>query len=243
MADFFGQVKTGLQYIASDRYGYSLFVPSDYSPEQSWPLVIALHDEGGKGEEYIQTWLEEAKKRGLILLCPTYPVPRDNPFDNDKRILKLKRLVEHQYLINPKRILIVGFGFGGHYAFYLGFRYPSEFSSVASIGDGLIGRFTKMFRTSYAEVHRLPFLMLVPTNAELQTSEYLEELEAMRKRGYRIEVSRADGWEANKSFIGNSYILGWFDQAARDRERQNEQRSPKVKEKVLEWLDQLFQNL
>ena len=76
MADFFGQVKTGLQYIASDRYGYSLFVPSDYSPEQSWPLVIALHDEGGKGEEYIQTWLEEAKKRGLILLCPTYPVPR-----------------------------------------------------------------------------------------------------------------------------------------------------------------------
>src|SRR3990167_3781860 len=75
-AAFFGDVKTGLQNVAEDRYGYSLFVPENYTPDRKCPLVMALHDQGKRGEDYIQVWLEAAKERGFIVLCPTYEKPR-----------------------------------------------------------------------------------------------------------------------------------------------------------------------
>jgi predicted peptidase len=137
---YFGEVKTGLQNVAGDRYGYSLYIPEEYTPDRSWPLVIALHDRGGRGEELIQAWVSEAKQRGFIVFCPTYEEPRGEAlFDHDKRLLKLKQEIQSQYEIDAGRILIAGSGIGGHYAFYLGLRYPKEFSAVVSIGNAVTG--------------------------------------------------------------------------------------------------------
>src|SRR3989338_4551688 len=59
-AEFFGNVKTGLTHSEEDRYGFSYYVPTYYSQDRLWPLVIALHDEGGEGKDYIQQWAEVA---------------------------------------------------------------------------------------------------------------------------------------------------------------------------------------
>src|SRR3989338_8204577 len=108
-ATFFGDVKTGLQNVAEDRYGYSLFVPENYTPDHKWPLVMALHDQGKRGEDYIQGWLEAAKERGFIVLCPTYEEPRSGlPRDHDERLIRLKHVIEEQYEVDPKRTLVAG---------------------------------------------------------------------------------------------------------------------------------------
>lgn len=243
-ATFFGEAKTGLQNVAEDRYGYSLFVPQEYNPEQKWPLVIALHDEDERGEDYIQTWIDAAKARGMIVFCPTYQVLQGGtPYEHDERLMRLKETIQSQYEIDSSRILIVGFGTGGHYAFYLGLRYPKEFSAIASIGDAVQGSFKKLFSFSYAEVNQLPVLILVSESGPIEKSgDTMAELELFRKKGYQIEVVEAERAEEIKSPTANSYILEWFDQVSRERGERLEGRSWNVKQKFYEWVDQLLQN-
>ncbi|GEM_PF-1464465 len=242
-ATFFGEVKTGLQNVASDRYGYSVFVPQDYTPDQKWPLVLALHDEGKKGEDYIQSWIEAAKKRGMIVLCPTYEYPRNGlPFEHDERLIGLKRSIQTQYEIDPNRILVTGFGNGGHYAFYLGLRYPKEFTAIASIGNGFKGILQKLFNYSYSEIYQLPILMLVKPDEKMKDSEMLEQLKEIQKRGYLLETVEAENPKDLENPDTNSYVLEWFRQVSAEREANLKERSFSLKQTFYEWVDNLFQS-
>ncbi|MBI1977979.1 MAG: hypothetical protein HYS55_04440, partial [Candidatus Omnitrophica bacterium] len=219
-ATFFGEVKTGLQNVASDRYGYSLFVPPDYTPERSWPFVMALHQSGARGENYIKVWAKAAKEQGVIVFCPTYEEPRSGlPFDHDNRLIRLKREIQNQYEIDPRRVLVAGFGSGGHYAFYLGLRYPQEFTAIASIGNATKGSLKKLFTFSYAEVNQLPVLILVDHESEITNSPgSMEELKKLESRGYLIETVEAESASDLKNPNTSSYILEWFEQVSGERE-------------------------
>lgn len=243
-ATFFGDVQTGLQNVASDRFGYSLFVPEEYTPDRKWPLVMALHDEGKRGEDYILTWLATAKERGMIVFCPTYEEPKSGlPFDHDERLLQLKHTIQQQYEVDTHRTLVTGFGRGGHYAFYLGLRYPQEFSAIASIGNAMEGSLKKLFSYSYAEVHRLPVLLLAEQKEEITNSqEALAELEAFRQRGYSVETVETENASDLKNPVTNSYILEWFEQVSAERETGLRERPFSVKQSFYEWVDHLLQN-
>ena len=241
---FFGEVKTGLQNVASDRYGYSLFVPPDYTPAKSWPLVMALHDSGKRGEDYIKVWTEAAKQNGVIIFCPTYEEPRSGlPFDHDHRLIRLKKEIEAQYEIDPSRILVTGFGNGGHYAFYLGLRYPKEFSAIASVGNAAKGSFKKLFTFSYAQVNQLPVLILVTNESEILNSpESKAEFDTLRSRGYLVEIVGAKNAKDLQDPNVNFYILKWFEQVGVDRQSGLAKRSFSMKQEFYEWLDNLLQN-
>ncbi|MBI4394727.1 MAG: hypothetical protein HY583_00875 [Candidatus Omnitrophica bacterium] len=243
-ATFFGEVKTGLQNVADDKYGYSLFVPTDYTRERHWPLVMALHNSGDRGENYMQTWTEAAKKYGVIIFCPTYEEPRGGvPFDHDNRLIQLKREIQNQYEIDPNRVLITGFGGGGHYAFYLGLRYPKEFSAIASIGDATKGSLKKLFTFSYAEVNQLPILILVDEKSEIVASpESTDELKRLRSQGYLVETVEAKNSSDLKNPNTNSYLLEWFQQVSAERETGFQRRSFSIKQEFYEWVDNLLQN-
>ena len=243
-ATFFGEVKTGLQNVASDRYGYSLFVPPEYTPDRSWPMVMALHDSGARGEDYIQVWAQAAKEHGVIVFCPTYEEPRSGlSFDHDNRLIRLKRAVQSQYEIDPHRILVTGFGTGGHYAFYLGLRYPDEFTAVASVGNGVKGSLEKLFTFSYAEVHQLPILLLVEEEREITGSKKtMAQLEDLQKRGYSIETVEAEKTSDLKNPNTSTYVLEWFEQVSAERETGLKKRSFSAKQKFYEWIDSLLQN-
>jgi predicted peptidase len=244
LATFFGEVKTGLQNVSDDHDGYSLFVPAEYNADHEWPLVMALHDEGSRGEEYIQSWVEAAKARGMFVFCPTYQMPEGGtPYEHDKRLIQLKHDIENQYEIDPNRILVVGFGTGGHYAFYLALQYPNEFSGVASIGNPVPGNLKKLFNLSYAGVNQLPVLILVSHEDEIQKSDdTMAELDSFRARGYRIETVEAEHAKDIKNPTANSHILEWFHQVGAEREKGFEGRSREVKQKFYKWVDHLLQN-
>lgn len=242
-ATFFGEAPTGLQNVASDSYGYSIFVPTDYTPDKKWPLVIALHNESERGEDYIQAWLETAKKRGVIVFCPTYEQPRSGlPYDHDQRIIKLAESIQQQYEVDPNRILITGFGTGGHYAFYLGLRYPKEFTSIASIGNGFSGILHKLFTYSYAEANQLPILMLLKPDDKIKEPEMLAQLNEIKKRGYLLEVVETEKAKDLESPNTNSYVLEWFSQISTQRESGLQERPYSVKQSFYEWVDNLLQN-
>jgi len=240
---FFGEVKTGLQNVASDQYGYSFYVPPDYTPDRGWPLVVVLHDEGDLGEEYIQGWLGAAKERGFLIFCPNYPVPRDFPYDSEAWLLKHKRTFQSQYHIDPNRILVTGSGFGGHYALYLGLRYPEEFAAVASVGNAMSGRFQRLFAFSFAKVNRLPVLILKGSEDNADDSEKATaELKTMRSRGYVVETVEAKTREELSVANASPHIFEWFEQVSLERESGARSRSWSPRQKFFEWADNLLRN-
>ncbi len=238
-ATFLGEAKTGFQNVPIGQYGYVLYVPEDYQPDRSWPLVIVLPDEGKLAEESIQEWIGEAKKRGFIVLSPNSPVPRSLPDETDKWILDRKKEVTAQYAIDSNQILLTGSGYGGHYALYLGLRYPSEFSAVASIGDAFQGRFVKLFGYAFRSVNQLPVLILKDSIGD---QDGAKELEVMRSRGYSVEIVQAESGQKLSAAALSPQILDWFQKIRLQAQPKKEEKSVGIKEKIYNSVNQLFQN-
>jgi hypothetical protein len=53
------------------RGGFSLYVPEYYDAARAWPLIVALHGGSGTGDDFLWTWLTEARSRGCLLMSPT----------------------------------------------------------------------------------------------------------------------------------------------------------------------------
>ena len=53
------------------RGGFSLYVPEYYDAARAWPLMVALHGGSGTGDDFLWTWLTEARSRGCLLMSPT----------------------------------------------------------------------------------------------------------------------------------------------------------------------------
>ena len=53
-------------------YKYWLYVPSDYSADRDWPMVVTLHGTFGfdDGDAQIREWKRLAEDNGLIVVAP-----------------------------------------------------------------------------------------------------------------------------------------------------------------------------
>ncbi len=220
-AAFMGEVPTGIYHSEEDLWGYSVYVPENYSADRIWPLVVAFHDIGGDGKTYIQEWIDWAERRGMIVVCPTYEEPRDIPYDLDKRNLRIVKSIVERYEIDPNRILLAGTGFGGHYAVYLGLKHPHYFSTaVASIGNGFRGAFSKVLSFSYAQTNQPVFLILSDQQESDFDAAAEKQIQFFRKKGYSIEIVGVDTLDAEKTPGLYPYILEWFDEVAASRQRE-----------------------
>ena len=119
---------------------YSLYVPENYDPSRSWPLVIALHGAGGRGDEYLLTWLRAAKSYGYVVLAPksagrTWSIRQPEP--DIRSIGAMLKTVSKEYTIDQDRIFVSGLSDGGTYAYALGLHCPQVFAGIAPVAGVL----------------------------------------------------------------------------------------------------------
>jgi len=125
------------------RGSYWLYVPSDYSPQQDWPLVITLHGTHGwdSSKAQIKEWKYLAEQRGLIVAAPDLksvqgilPVNenlwRSDLEADEKTILSVIEDVAKRYQIDRDCVLLTGFSAGGYPLYYTGLRHPDKFSML-----------------------------------------------------------------------------------------------------------------
>ena len=55
------------------RGGFWLYVPENYQPDRTWPLVMALHGGSGTGRSFLWSWLRDARSR-----APSWPPPHQS---------------------------------------------------------------------------------------------------------------------------------------------------------------------
>ncbi|NQU76700.1 MAG: hypothetical protein HQ546_10345, partial [Planctomycetes bacterium] len=122
---------------------YWLYVPSNYTPDRTWPLVITLHGTFGfdSASAQIKEWKALAEREGFLVAAPKLrsvqgilPVIESAWLEDLKRdeqtILECLRYMRRRYNIAPGAILLTGFSAGGYPMYYTGLRNPTEFSAL-----------------------------------------------------------------------------------------------------------------
>ncbi|MGZ5872315.1 MAG: carboxylesterase family protein [Bradyrhizobium sp.] len=116
------------------RGGFSLYIPEYYTPDRSWPLVMALHGGSGNGRGFLWSWLRDARSLGAILVAPTATASTWALMGDDADTPNLARIldsVRSRWNIDPARLLLTGMSDGGTFCYVGGLEGTSPFTHLA----------------------------------------------------------------------------------------------------------------
>jgi poly(3-hydroxybutyrate) depolymerase len=120
--------------------GYWIYVPSTYSADREWPLVITLHGTHGwdSADAQIREWKALAEQNGIIVVAPELrsvqgilPVVHslwlEDLQSDETAILAVLDQVSTQYRVDRSAVMITGFSAGGYPLYYTALRHPDKF--------------------------------------------------------------------------------------------------------------------
>lgn len=123
---------------------YSLFIPEDYDPDNTYPLLMFIPDSSasGKSSEEIlaqyygaDIWAskEEQKKHPSFIFCPAFSeTVVDDNFQTSKQIdtaVQIINQLKKEYSIDSSRIYTTGQSMGCMTSLYLNSIYPDLFAA------------------------------------------------------------------------------------------------------------------
>lgn len=149
-----------------DYMPYRLYIPENYNPSTSYPLVLFLHGGGERGQDNEKQLLgsdgaviwaapETQAKREAFVLAPQARDNYDGGFTvtrNNDNIVNLSKVFEfskdldtayeilqqvlNEYHIDTNRIYSTGLSQGGYGTFNLNIAYPDLFAAMVPIAGG-----------------------------------------------------------------------------------------------------------
>jgi phospholipase/carboxylesterase len=112
--------------------GFALYVPEDYGPERTWPLIVALHGGSGNGRDFLWMWVREAKSRGYLLVAPSASGDTWGPTD-DTGLLEIIAWIGRRYNLARERILLTGLSDGATFGLLYGLAHPDVYRAIAPL--------------------------------------------------------------------------------------------------------------
>lgn len=141
----------GYHSVVSDHLqGYAIYLPPDYDPQRSYPLMVMLHGGSANGNLFLGVVLGNnlSWKRYREHLWDTF-TPRWTPdwiivapdgfghvmwrFMGEQDVLDVLQDVQAHYPIDPNRVVLGGLSNGGVGAYHIGMRHASRFAAVMAI--------------------------------------------------------------------------------------------------------------
>jgi acetyl esterase/lipase len=197
---------------------YAVLLPHEYQSLRSYPALVVLHGDETP-DEAVQTWANEATRRGFIVLAPEYNLSgrgrhyHYSAAEHAAVELALRDALR-RFAIDPDRVFLAGQLFGGNMAWDFGLAHPDLFAGVAIL-SGLPEKYPWAYRTPNA---RLVPLYIV--NGDLAPAEDALVFNMMAKplisKNYEIiyiKYSRR-GLEAFPEEVPN--VFDWMNGRRRD---------------------------
>lgn len=210
---------------------YALYVPSAYTPEEQWPLVISLH---GYSSDHILNLRrvfgmgnkpgedgEECKKHfppfpevGFIVASPYGFGSVGYAGMGEVDVLDVLADVKRNYSIDEDRIYLTGLSMGGEGTWHLGLCYPDMWAAIAPVCaplDRFIGpEDVRWFADNGAH---LPIYISHGSDDPAVPVECSREMRSLMERvGARVEYEEYPGvghnaWDFT---YANARIFDWF---------------------------------
>lgn len=149
---------------------YGVYVPSNYRPDNTVPLVIALHGYGDNWQNFSRAsgLVQGSEQFGYIVAFPNGYLNQwndgsigDHYEDDVAVLLELIEVLTARYNIDRERIYLVGFSNGGSMTFRAACEAPAVFAGIASIGG------TMRKAQQCKEAAALPVLLIHGTGDEV----------------------------------------------------------------------------
>lgn len=115
----------------SRKQRYQLFVPKNYDPDKTWPLVLFI----SPGDDPLgwRFWQKACEQSGL-LFCAAYGAGNTVPVAPRARIvLDMFDDVRRHYRVDPEQTYLAGFSGGGRMACAIAFALPEYFAGAIPI--------------------------------------------------------------------------------------------------------------
>ena len=123
------------------EFKYQVYVPSNYSAAQPWPVILFLHGKGERGEDGLRPTMialgaairANASRFPAIVVFPQ--VPSDSTWTGALAVAAMNALDQtmREFRTDPDRVYLTGLSMGGHGTWYLGVRYAERFAAIAPI--------------------------------------------------------------------------------------------------------------
>ena len=118
----------------STKQTYELFVPEQYSPDKSWPVVLFVSP-GNRGTGFSR-WQQVCRREQIIFASP-HAAGNNTPMPRRIRIvMDVLDDLRRRYNVDPDRTYIGGFSGGGRVACSIAFALPEYFGGVLPVCAG-----------------------------------------------------------------------------------------------------------
>ncbi len=120
-----------------------LYVPKSYDPGRRYPLVVALHPAGLRGESLAGEWGDAAGRSGaFIVLAPECKDTKRRiwAMNDEAEFLDTTKRIMLAYNVDPARVLLTGFSQGANFTYIFGLRNPTLFRALAAVSGVLQAR-------------------------------------------------------------------------------------------------------
>ena len=131
-----GEIIDRVTCAADPTQSYALFVPADYTPSRSWPVIFAF-DPGGRGRTPVERYRAAAERYGYIVVGSNNS--RNGSTEIPKIVTAMTNDVGARLAVDPKRVYLAGMSGGARVA--LGIALASQevagvIASSAGYPDG-----------------------------------------------------------------------------------------------------------
>jgi predicted peptidase len=143
-------------------YKYQVFVPEDWTPRQKWPIILALHGAGERGDDgLLQTDVgigtairtNRSAIRAIVVMpqCPKTLWWMLPPMDD--LVMTVLEQATKEFHGDAQRTYLTGLSMGGFGAWHLAEKYPGRFAALVVICGGI--RPPAAARSVYPELAKL----------------------------------------------------------------------------------------
>src|SRR5262245_24030582 len=101
-----GQAIDDVKCALDSAQGYALYLPSNYSPERAWPLLMGFHP-AARGRAIVDTYRAAAEKYGYIVAASNNS--RNGPWDvSIAAVRAMSADLEKRFIVDTNRLYLTG---------------------------------------------------------------------------------------------------------------------------------------
>lgn len=124
-----------LQSEADPSQTYAIYLPSDYSPDQQWPILFIM-DPRGRARLPLDRFKDTAEELGYIMIS-SYNTMSDGPEEpNVKALNAMLRDVNMHFSIDQQRYYLVGFSGTARLSWPFAYQIPDQVAGIIGFGAG-----------------------------------------------------------------------------------------------------------
>ena len=210
---------------------YQVYIPSNWSPEKQWPLVVALHGanldetnmlgrDGGRMQKL-------AEQHGFVVVTPlgyrlnsAYGSQRgfsralasdpERVKRSEQDVLQVADLVEKEFNVDPRRRYLTGNSMGGGGTWWIGGRYPERWAAIAP------GAYGGVLPEDAPALAKLPIRLIVGERDDLMLESVRKTLATLKSGGVNPEYVEVPGGTHASAFeIELPAIFDFFEKHAK----------------------------